>query len=627
MCRGLQQAFVLVLVADYSGAAASIPPPLPNPPAWPASVKVYSPSTPADEMLAELTASWDTNGYQPPVGEAQGRFSTKRYAFLFKPGVYALDFPIGYYVQVLGLGTSPEDVAFTGSEGPHVPCNLQKPQPGQLTTFWRAAERFRREGSMDWLVSQACVLRDVHVTGNLTLQKDGAHASGGYLGNSIVDGEVLAGGQQQWFTRNSRVGSWSGVGWNAVFVGVTSDSDQADLKQSTCGSMEDGGQRVVVDEAPLVAEKPFISINPHDTTKFNLNVPEHQHNRRGPDWQTGLVYGFERVYVTQPSDSASQINEQLAAGYHVVVSPGIYTLTAPLRISHDHQVVLCLGLSTLLSMEGNAVVTVDPGLQGIRIAGCILEAGQHETDALLQWGDGTKTDPEQHRAPSFMHDLFARVGGPGFQDHIGNTATADVMVRIAADDVIGDDLWLWRADHYEHGTTLAHTVPDIGITDLGECPCKHGLVVTGDRVKVYHLAVEHTQQDQVQWYGEDGETYYLQCEIPYDVDSEYAKEGYVAYRVQDGVQRHQAWGIGAYSYFKDFPVWMPTAFRVPAALVDQIKQPFVIKLWGNGGINSTINDLGPGVGTNGEKFDRAWLNNDCVFRQQADLSSTGPLLL
>lgn len=619
---------LLVVMTICFVAAALTPQPQPNPPKWPDSVKIYSPSTPVGEMRADLQASWDSNGYQPPVGEAQGRFSVRRYAFLFKPGTYALDFPIGYYVQILGIGTLPEDVVFTGEEGPHVPCNLQKPQPGQLTTFWRAAERFRREGSMDWLVSQACVLRDLHVTGNLTLQKDEAHASGGYLGNSIVDGEVIAGGQQQWFTRNSRVGSWSGVGWNAVFVGVTSDGDQPDLKQSTCGSTEDGGQRVVVDKAPLVAEKPFISVDPNNATKFNLNVPRHQYNRSGPDWQTGAVYGFESVYVTQPTDTAAEINGKLIAGYHVVISPGVYTLDAPLRISQDYQVVLCLGLSTLLSADGNAVVTVDPGLQGVRIAGCILEAGQHKTDVLLQWGNGAKTDPEQHRAPSFMHDLFARVGGPGFQGNVGNTATADVMVKISADDVIGDDLWLWRADHYEHGTTLAHTIPDIGITDLGECPCKHGLVVTGDRVKIYHLAVEHTQQDQVRWSGEDGETYYLQCEIPYDVDADYAQQGYVAYRVLDGVQRHQAWGIGAYSYFKDFPVWMPAAFRVPDALTDEIRQPFVIKLWGNGGINSTINDLGPGVGLQGEKFDRAWLNNDCMPRPQVTgQSPTGPLLL
>lgn len=619
---------VLVAMASCHKVTALPPQHQPNPPIWPASVKIYSPSSPIEQMRAELQESWNSNGYQPPTGEAQGRFSVRRYAFMFMPGEYDLDFPIGYYVQVLGLGALPGDVVFTGDQGPHVPCNLQKPGPGQLTTFWRGAERFRREGSMDWLVSQACVLRDVHITGDLVLQKDGAYASGGYLGNSIVEGEVVGGGQQQWFSRNARIGSWSGVGWNAVFVGVTSDNSQPDLNRSTCGSMQDGGQRVVVEKAPLVAEKPFISVDPQDSTKFNLNVPWHQYNRSGPDWQRGRVYGFESVYVTQPTDTAAEINGKLLEGYHVVMSPGVYILDSPLRIFHDYQVLLCLGLSTLLSMEGHAAVTVDGGLQGVRIAGCILEAGQRKTDTLMQWGNGTKTNPAEFRAPSFMHDLFARVGGPGFGGNIGNTATADVMVRISADDVIGDDLWLWRADHYEHGTTLAHTVPKIGLTRLGELPCDHGLVVTGNRVKMYALAVEHAQKDQVRWSGEDGETYFFQCEIPYGVNTEYAQKGYVAYRVLDGVQRHDAWGIGAYSYFRDFPVWMPTAFRVPDALVRQIRQPFVIKLWAHSGINTTINGIGPGVGLQGQKFDRSWMNNDCVApSNSSEQPRTGPLLL
>ena len=37
-------------------------------------------------------------------------FTANRYAFLFKPGTYNLDVKVGYYMQILGLGASPEDV-------------------------------------------------------------------------------------------------------------------------------------------------------------------------------------------------------------------------------------------------------------------------------------------------------------------------------------------------------------------------------------------------------------------------------------------------------------------------------------------------------------------------------------
>src|SRR5512138_2556488 len=42
------------------------------------------------------------------------QFGTNRYAYLFKPGKYDLDVQVGFYTQVLGLGTSPDDVAITG---------------------------------------------------------------------------------------------------------------------------------------------------------------------------------------------------------------------------------------------------------------------------------------------------------------------------------------------------------------------------------------------------------------------------------------------------------------------------------------------------------------------------------
>ena len=37
-------------------------------------------------------------------------FSNNRYALLFKPGTYNLDVRVGYYMHVMGLGNSPEDV-------------------------------------------------------------------------------------------------------------------------------------------------------------------------------------------------------------------------------------------------------------------------------------------------------------------------------------------------------------------------------------------------------------------------------------------------------------------------------------------------------------------------------------
>lgn len=528
---------------------------------------------------------------------------------MFRPGAYEVDAPMGYYVHIVGIGATPEDVVFENSTGPHVPCNNMLPQPGQLVTFWRTAERFKRIGDMDWFVSQAAPLRDLHVTGNLNLHKEGSHGSGGYLANSYVEGNIEGGGQQQWFTRNCYVGGqWNGIGWSAVFVGVESGTNEEHLSRSTCTREGNGGQTVVVDEAPLVAEKPFISVDPVAPSKFNLNVPHPMTNARSSSWSYNTtVYPFEQVYVTTEADTAADINAKLAAGLHVVVSPGIYKLNAPLKIERNDQVLLCLGLTTLLATHGNAAVEVAAGVGGVRVAGCILEAGVIQSEALLQWGDrSAKTQTE----PSFIFDLFTRIGGPSFEGHKGNEAKAKISIQIDSDDVVADHLWLWRGDHYlDDNVSTDASVPDkIGITRLGELYNANGLVVTGDRVRVYNLAVEHAVEDQVVWSGEDGEVYFFQCEIPYDVDLVWANNKYVSYRVTENVTRHHAYGVGTYSYFIDFPVWMEQGFSVPPAVEDTIYYPFLVKLsqssevaeQGGSGVNTTINGKGPGVGLNGE---------------------------
>src|SRR5678815_1415057 len=47
--------------------------------------------------------------------QGRSQFGSNRYAYLFKPGKYNLDVEVGFYMQVLGLGRSPDDVAITGA--------------------------------------------------------------------------------------------------------------------------------------------------------------------------------------------------------------------------------------------------------------------------------------------------------------------------------------------------------------------------------------------------------------------------------------------------------------------------------------------------------------------------------
>ena len=74
--------------------------------------------------------------------------------------------------------------------------------------FWRSAENFMVPGSARWAVSQAAPMRRVDIRGDLNLAPSGyGWASGGYIADSRITGAEGQYFQQQWFTRNSTIGS------------------------------------------------------------------------------------------------------------------------------------------------------------------------------------------------------------------------------------------------------------------------------------------------------------------------------------------------------------------------------------------------------------------------------------
>jgi len=147
--------------------------------------------------------------------------------------------------------------------------------------------------------------------------------------------------------------------------------------------------------------------------------------------------------------------------------------------------------------------------------------------------------------------------------------------------VIGDNLWLWRADHHVAGLVMDSMNP-----------CDHGLVVDGDHVTMYGLAVEHTLKDLTQWSGDHGRTYFYQSELPYDVGQDFGDAGYVGYRVNDTVSAHSAYGVGVYHFFRDFEVTVPRGIACPDWLENSFENPLSVSLSGKGTLTHVINDKG-----------------------------------
>ena len=554
----------------------------PNPPNFPSTVRVFEASD--TDISKVVNEAFSKNGGHVPANH--GQFSGERYAFLFKPGNYSADVPVGYYTSIYGLGESPNDVIFNGDRGVYAEEGDYNYQGGSLCTFWRSAENFRTTSSHDWqvgkgmiwAVSQASPLRRVVVDHDLNLFEyqppatAAGYSSGGYIANSKISGDLRFGSQQQFCVRNVDLGKEVDVPpvWNGVFVGCSGS-----VPTSHCGTGNNAHPIVTAKTSPKIAEKPFITSDL--SGRFILNVPKLQTDSIGSNFdQETTKIDFENVYVTQLNDDAETINTKLAEGLDVVISPGIYYLSTSLRVTRSEQVILGLGMATLVTTSDEPCIVVPDAFQGVRIAGLLLEAKSETVSSLLMWGiegGGNISNP------GVLSDVFAR---NGVFTNETESSSIDTMLRIASDSVIIDNTWLWRADHDSNGAA-----------NMKDNHVNHGLYVKGDDVFAYGLAVEHTLQDLTIWDGDRGQVFFYQSELPYGVDQEsFGDKYYVGYRVGSNVTSHNAYGVGVYQFFRDHAVTVKSGIQVPDALVSSFVSPFTVFLNGLGKIEHVINNLG-----------------------------------
>ena len=143
---------------------------------------------------------------------------------------------------------------------------------------------------------------------------------------------------------------WYKGAWNFVFLGCQG------APTPHCGH-DDGNPVTTIDKTPLIAEKPYITID--DSGKFYLHRPLYKRDTIGIDWNDGAdVIDFSQVYVASDFDTAAVINKRLKDGLHVVLQPGMYYLEESIKVVKDGQVLLGLGLATLTPTNGNACIEV-----------------------------------------------------------------------------------------------------------------------------------------------------------------------------------------------------------------------------------------------------------------------------
>jgi hypothetical protein len=532
------------------------------------NMRIFDPSMPAATIQSQLDADFNA---QKDTQTAQ--FADRRVAHLFKPGTYNVHDDVGFYTSVAGLGQNPDDVTINGD----VTVDAFNASDGgqALQNFWRSAENLAinpSSGNDRWAVAQAAPFRRIDVHGGLQLYPASyGYASGGYIADTKVSGQTASISQQQWYTRDSNLGSWAGGVWNMVFSGTT----------GAPATTFPNPPETTLSTTPVSRDVPYLYLD--SSGKYRVFQPSLRTNASGASWANGSTPGtslpMSQFYVVKAGDTASTINAALSSGCNLFFTPGVYHLNQTLNVTKAGTVVLGIGYPTLIPDNGvNAMQVAD--VDGVRLKGLLFDAGTTNSAALLSVGPSGSS--ASHAAdPTTIQDVFFRVGGS-----IAGKATTSLVVN--SNNTIIDHIWAWRADH-GNANTVGWT------TNTADT----GLLVNGNNVLATGLFVEHYQKYQVVWNGQGGKTIFFQNEMPYDVPNQAAwmssasVNGYAAYKVGAGVTTHEAWGLGSYNFFNVNPaVNAYHAFEVPNAAGVKFHSLLTVSLNYMGTITHVINDTG-----------------------------------
>ncbi|MGV9299319.1 hypothetical protein [Amycolatopsis sp. NPDC003676] len=532
------------------------------------NVHVFDPGVPSATIQAQLDKDFEA---QKDTQTAQ--FGSGRVAHLFKPGTYAVHDNVGFYTSVAGLGQNPDDVQINGDIT--VDAFNGSDQGSALQNFWRSAENMAvtpSSGSDRWAVSQAAPFRRMDIKGGLQLfPASYGYASGGYVADTRVSGQAASVSQQQWYTRDSALGSWDGGVWNMVFSGTT----------GAPANTFPNPPETTLDTTPVSRDVPYLYVD--DSGNYRVFLPSLRTNASGPSWANGGTPGdsvpMSQFRVVKPGDSAESINSSLDSGCNLFFTPGAYHLDQTLNVTRPGTTVLGIGYPTLIPDNGVDAMHVSD-VDGVRVKGLLFDAGTQNSQSLLTVGESGKHT--SHAAnPTSLQDVFFRVGGD-----LAGKATNSLVVN--SDDTIVDHVWAWRADHGDSGT--------VGWTTN---TADTGVLVNGDNVTATGLFVEHYQKFQVVWNGQNGKTIFFQNEMPYDVpdqgswNSAPGTAGYAAYKVGPNVTSHEAWGLGSYCFFDTNPaVSSYHAFEVPQNGGVKLHSLLTVSLNHRGTITHVVNDTG-----------------------------------
>src|SRR4029077_4997393 len=278
-----------------------------NVPAFGPNVCVFN------DTMSQAAIQNDLNNIATQQVPVASQFHSQRYAIFFLPGPYGsaaspLVFQVGYYTEVAGLGFAHGDTVINGAID--VFNNLCTPGTSDCNSddnFWRSLSNLTLNVHLPssppayapptldpfgagcansaefWSASQAAPIRRTIVNGSVVFQDYCANnnfASGGFIADSQVSGNLNFFGNQQFLVRNSAIGGAAGCPnglWNMVYSGV--QGAPAPVFTGQCQ------QNTVLPTSPVTEEEPFLFTD--SSGNYNVFVPAVQHGSSGPSWAGG----------------------------------------------------------------------------------------------------------------------------------------------------------------------------------------------------------------------------------------------------------------------------------------------------------------------------------------------------
>lgn len=449
---------------------------------------------------------------------------------------------IGYYQSAMGL--NPEGKADAIVAAVQVLTGGQ-PSPCALNNFWRSISNIQVNGAFNWFVSQAAPFRQMRVVGDTSLTAGvdgGCYASGGYGANSTL-GNVNMNGNQQWLLRNCIFDTWVANMWNSVALDSVGGLEAKSLPCLTAARNTGDLRRAVPGGVP-----PFLA---YKGGEYGLVLPEFYASNvpQGrlvvpPDapfrsLSTGGVY-----VVSEAAFQSDELAAALGAGQCILFTPGTYQVT--LHVTRPGTVIVGIGQPILQGTPAIRISTPDVVLTGVLLES--IPGAASKADAILI----VESNPSASQAkPVRVADVWVRHGAKTMGESKLLPALID-LIAIHQSYTYVENIWSWRQDHTKDasggvGRSVAvvqhaiHVYPEaLGVTCVG-------------------AQAEHSLGVPVLWEGASGTLIFLQCELPYEMQSDSLVPGLL-------VQGDDFLGISLGVYIYTPPQWGCASCRVPCGV-------------------------------------------------------------